>query len=49
MIAKATRERRFAPRAARIDLTVIEADVRYPSDAMLALQGAKALARRCGP
>ncbi|MGH2741831.1 MAG: transposase, partial [Thermoleophilaceae bacterium] len=46
VIAKAARERRFAPRAARIDSTVIEADVRYPSDAMLALQGARALARQ---
>ncbi len=43
-IAKAKRERRFSPRAARIDSTVIEADIRHPSDAMLALQGAKALA-----
>ena len=46
VIAKAARERRFSPRAARIDSTVIEADVRYPSDAMLALQGARALARQ---
>lgn len=46
LIAKATRERRFAPRAARVDSTVIEADVRYPSDAMLALQGARALAKQ---
>lgn len=46
LIAKATRERRFRPRAARIDSTVVEADIRYPSDAMLALQGAKALARQ---
>ncbi len=45
LIAKAARERRFRPRAARIDSTVIEADVRYPSDGMLALQGAKRLAR----
>lgn len=46
LIAKASRERRFRPRAARIDSTVVEADVRYPSDAMLALQGARALARQ---
>jgi IS5 family transposase len=46
VIAKAKRERRFRPRAARIDSTVIEADVRYPSDAILALQGARALARQ---
>ena len=46
LLAKAVRERRFRPRAARIDSTVIEADVRYPSDAMLALQGARSLARQ---
>ncbi len=46
VIAKAVRERRFRPRAARIDSTVIEADVRYPSDAVLCLQGARALARQ---
>jgi transposase, IS5 family len=45
LIRKATRERRFRARAARIDSTVIEADVRYPSDAVLCLQGARALAR----
>jgi IS5 family transposase len=45
VIAKAVRERRFGARAARIDSTVVEADVRYPSDAMLCLQGARALAR----
>jgi transposase, IS5 family len=45
VIAKAVREQRFRPCAARIDSTVVEADVRYPSDAMLCLQGAGALAR----
>jgi IS5 family transposase len=45
VIAKARRETRFRGRAARIDSTVVEADIRYPSDAMLALQGARALAR----
>src|SRR5207237_7281835 len=45
VIAKAKREARFRARAARIDSTVVEADIRYPSDAMLALQGARALAR----
>jgi len=45
VIAKAKRETRFRGRAARIDSTVVEADIRYPSDAMLALQGARALAR----
>jgi hypothetical protein len=42
---KATRETRFTARAARIDSTVIEADIRYPSDAMLALAGAWAKLR----
>jgi IS5 family transposase len=46
VIAKAVRERRFRARASRIDSTVVEADVRYPSDAMLCLQGARALARQ---
>ena len=45
VIAKAKRETRFRARAVRIDSTVVEADVRYPSDAALALQGARALAR----
>lgn len=45
VIGKAQRETRFVARAVRIDSTVVEADVRYPSDAMLALQGARALAR----
>ncbi|MBA2757137.1 MAG: transposase [Chloroflexi bacterium] len=45
VIEKAQRETRFIARAARIDSTVVEADIRYPSDAMLALQGARALAR----
>ena len=29
----ATREKRFRPRAVRIDSTVVQADVRYPTDA----------------
>lgn len=45
LIAKAMRERRFRPRAARIDSTVIEADVRYPTDSGLAADGVRALAR----
>jgi IS5 family transposase len=45
VIDTAQRETRFTARAARIDSTVVEADIRYPSDAMLALQGARALAR----
>ena len=36
LIVKATREKRFRPRAVRIDSTVIEADARYPTDARLA-------------
>ncbi len=45
VIEKARRERRFRPRAARIDSTVIEADVRYPTDSGLALDSARVLAR----
>ncbi|HET6869457.1 MAG TPA: transposase [Solirubrobacteraceae bacterium] len=45
VIAKAQRETRFRARAVRIDSTVVEADVRYPSDSGLALDGARALAR----
>jgi transposase, IS5 family len=45
VIAKAQRETRFRGRAARIDSTVVEADIRYPTDATLALHGARALAR----
>jgi IS5 family transposase len=45
LIARATREKRFRPRAVRIDSTVIEADVRYPTDAGLAGHGVRALAR----
>jgi transposase, IS5 family len=51
VIALATRERRFAPRAMRIDSTVVEADVRYPTDAGLAASGVRLLAagaRRLG-
>jgi transposase, IS5 family len=45
VIGKAQRETRFRARAVRIDATVIEADIRYPTDAGLAWQGARALAR----
>jgi IS5 family transposase len=45
LIVKATRERRFGPRAVRIDSTVIEADVKYPTDAGLASAGVRTLAR----
>jgi transposase, IS5 family len=45
LIETAVREKRFRPRAVRIDSTVVEADVRYPTDADLASHGAKVLAR----
>lgn len=44
LIAKECREKRFRARALRIDSTVIEADVRYPTDAGLAGHGVRALA-----
>jgi IS5 family transposase len=48
VIGKAQRETRFAARAVRIDATVVEADIRYPTDAGLAWQGARVLARQGG-
>jgi IS5 family transposase len=45
LIGKAQRERRFVARAMRCDSTVVEADVRWPSDAALALDAARRLAR----
>lgn len=45
LIKAAVRERRFRARAVRIDSTVIEADIKYPTDAGLASHGVKALAR----
>jgi transposase, IS5 family len=45
VIANARREKRFRPRAARIDSTVVEADIRYPTDSGLAADGVRALAR----
>jgi transposase, IS5 family len=45
LIAKATREKRFRARAVRIDSTVIEADIQYPTDADLASHGVRTLAR----
>src|SRR6201987_3209027 len=45
MIVKGCREKRFRPRAVRIDSTVIEADVKYPTDAGLASSGVAVLAR----
>jgi IS5 family transposase len=40
-----TGERRFVARAARVDSTVVQADVRYPSDLDLAADATRALAR----
>ena len=48
VIASAVRERRFSPRAARVDSTVVEADIRYPSDLALAGDATRALAREAG-
>jgi transposase, IS5 family len=45
VIDKACRERRLVARAMRCDSTVVEADVRYPSDAGLAVDATCALAR----
>jgi IS5 family transposase len=46
VIASATTgERRFLARAARIDSTVVEADIRYPTDLGLAADATKTLAR----
>jgi IS5 family transposase len=45
LISAAVRERRFHGRAVRIDSTVIEADIKHPTDAGLAAHGVKALAR----
>jgi IS5 family transposase len=44
-LSRALIERRFRPRAVRIDSTVIEADVKYPTDSGLAAHGVRALAR----
>ncbi len=45
LIVKVTREKRFRPRAVRVDSTVVEADVEYPTDAGLASSGVHVLAR----
>src|SRR3954465_6763116 len=45
VIARELRERRFVARAMRVDSTVVEADVRYPSDAALAADATRVLAR----
>jgi transposase, IS5 family len=44
VIEVAQRERRFVARAVRCDSTVVEADIRYPSDAGLAVDAARMLA-----
>jgi IS5 family transposase len=49
VIAKATSgERRFVARAVRCDSTVVEADVRYPTDLDLAAAATRMVARRSG-
>lgn len=45
LIASAVRERRFIARAARIDSTVVEADIAYPNDTKLAVDATRLLAR----
>jgi transposase, IS5 family len=45
LIESAVRQKRFRARAVRIDSTVVEADVKYPTDADLASHGVKVLAR----
>jgi IS5 family transposase len=45
VIGKARRETRFRARAVRIDSTVVEGDVRYPTDGGLAADGVRVLAR----
>ena len=44
LLEAAVRQKRFRPRAVRIDSTVIEADVKYPTDAGLASSGVRVLA-----
>jgi len=45
LIAIAARERRFRARALRVDSTVVEADVRYPTDAGLCGDAVRVIAR----
>ncbi len=44
LISKACHERRFRPRAMRVDSTVVEADIRYPTDAGLCVDAVRRLA-----
>jgi IS5 family transposase len=48
LIVKTTREKRFRVGAVRIDSTVTEADMKYPTDAGLASAGVRTLAREGG-
>ncbi len=45
VISLATRERRFGARALRVDSTVAEADIRYPTDAALCADAVRVLTR----
>ena len=45
LVEASVRERRFSARAMRVDSTVVEADIRWPSDAALAHDVTRALAR----
>lgn len=45
LVGGAVREKRFVARAMRVDSTVVEADVRWPSDAALAHDATRSLAR----
>jgi IS5 family transposase len=44
LVSKACHERRFRPRAMRVDSTVVEADIRYPNDAGLCAEATRCLA-----
>lgn len=46
LIVRARRERRFRPRAMRVDSTVAEADIRYPTDTGLCADALRHLAGR---
>lgn len=45
LFEKAHRERRFRPRALRVDSTAVEADIRFPTDAGLCADAVRNLAR----
>lgn len=46
LVETAIREKRLSPRAMRVDSTVVESDVSWPSDAGLALDATRCLARQ---